>query len=146
MSTIPQVSGRLRELRARAHYGVQAAALAMSLDFAAEVKKNELSRYSHDPGTATPSPPGEPPALISGALRREVRPVPVLPAERYRMRVLVGSTVVYARIQELGGWAGRGHASYLPPRPYLKPAAERVIGSRQAGRAAVRGWTSVMGR
>lgn len=28
----------------------------------------------------------------------------------------------YARIQEYGGNAGRGHRSYIPPRPYLEPA------------------------
>lgn len=33
--------------------------------------------------------------------------------------VSVGSNVVYARIHQLGGQAGRGHAVTLPARPYL---------------------------
>src|SRR5712692_6879413 len=31
----------------------------------------------------------------------------------------VGSDVVYSRIHELGGVAGRGHAAHIPARPYL---------------------------
>lgn len=33
-----------------------------------------------------------------------------------------GAATPYARIQEYGGYAGRNHASYIPPRPYLAPA------------------------
>jgi len=33
-----------------------------------------------------------------------------------------GAATPYARIQEYGGQAGRNHASYIPPRPYLVPA------------------------
>lgn len=32
--------------------------------------------------------------------------------------VSVGSNLVYARIHQLGGKAGRGHSVTLPPRPY----------------------------
>lgn len=35
-----------------------------------------------------------------------------------------GSATPYGRIQEYGGNAGRNHASYIPPRPYLAPALE----------------------
>lgn len=37
---------------------------------------------------------------------------------------VVGSNVIYARIHELGGRAGRGHRTIIPARPYLKPAME----------------------
>lgn len=33
-----------------------------------------------------------------------------------------GPNVPYGAIHEYGGWAGRGHRSYIPPRPYLGPA------------------------
>jgi len=33
-----------------------------------------------------------------------------------------GAATPYARIQEYGGYAGRGHKSYIPPRPYLSTA------------------------
>lgn len=35
-----------------------------------------------------------------------------------------GAATPYARIQEYGGNAGRGHKSYIPPRPYLGPARD----------------------
>jgi phage gpG-like protein len=31
----------------------------------------------------------------------------------------VGSNVIYARIHQLGGRAGRGHKSLIPARPFL---------------------------
>jgi phage virion morphogenesis protein len=34
-------------------------------------------------------------------------------------RLLIGSNVIYARIHQLGGAAGRSHASKIPARPYL---------------------------
>ena len=47
-----------------------------------------------------------------------------------RLAVSIGSDLPYARIHEYGGFAGRrgpykkkdGHRSYIPPRPYLRPA------------------------
>lgn len=33
-----------------------------------------------------------------------------------------GAATPYARIQEYGGMAGRGHRSMIPARPYLQPA------------------------
>lgn len=90
--------------------------------------QRQLGLSSHGKDTPTPAAPGEPPSLITGQLRRSVRMIPKGPGH-----VQVGATTVYARIQELGGWAGSGHASYLPPRPYLKPALRN---SRTAMRAA----------
>ncbi len=37
----------------------------------------------------------------------------------------VGTNVVYGRIHEYGGTAGRNRAANIRPRPYLKPALER---------------------
>lgn len=80
--------------------------------------KRELAKSSHPPGTPTPSAPGEPPSMVSGALSRKVVVKRLVPG-----RIQVGSTVVYARIQELGGVAG--HGAQLPARPYLKPVLKR---------------------
>lgn len=103
-----------------------------------------LSLTTHPPMTPTPSPPGSPPALIFGTLRRSIRVrrdeggAPGIYSGR------VGPTTIYGRIQELGGrinaqgrrlaWKMLGasgepewqHAAYvdLPPRPFLKPAVE----------------------
>lgn len=36
----------------------------------------------------------------------------------------VAPTIVYARIQELGGISGKDYRSKLPPRPYVAPSVE----------------------
>lgn len=91
--------------------------------------QQNLTYFTHPRGTPTPSAPGDPPALISGALRRSIK------ARRTRkgpdvFEGRVGPTIIYGRIQELGGRLGRNprHAMWrspgsLPPRPYLRPAA-----------------------
>lgn len=143
MTTIGEINDRLRLMKKRAPLASKAAAKAMGLVMQREVVSNELRRYTHQPGVATNSPPGEPPALVTGKLRGSVvvkGPV----GARTRWAVVVGGTVVYARIQELGGRTGRGYNTVLPPRPYIKPAAERVIHTGLATRAAVKGWESAM--
>jgi hypothetical protein len=79
-----------------------------------------LSRYYHPPRTPTPSPPGEPPARITGHLRGSLSPTGPVPTGSGFSGQL-GPTAVYSRIQELGGRAGRNHSVTLPPRPYLAP-------------------------
>ncbi|MBF0556984.1 MAG: phage virion morphogenesis protein [Nitrospirae bacterium] len=37
----------------------------------------------------------------------------------YNNRVEIGTDVKYSAIHQFGGYAGRGHKSYIPPRPYL---------------------------
>jgi hypothetical protein len=78
--------------------------------------KTELSRTSHPPGTPTPSPPGSPPSLVTGNLRRSAQvegPTQTGPAS---WSASVGMESVYARVQELGGGP-----SNLPARPYVAP-------------------------
>jgi hypothetical protein len=140
VATIAEVSDRLRAMQAKAPGAATAAALAMGLTFTAEVKAQELTRFSGP----DPSPAGSPPALQSGALRNSVMPMPPL-ISGLRTSVIVGGTVIYARIQELGGDAGINHSAHLPPRPYLKPAVERMVANGQLRKAAVRGWQAVMG-
>lgn len=84
----------------------------------AEIKKQFAG--AHRRGTPTPSSPGQPPAVISGTLRRSIH------SERPTVTGLgaagrVYPTAVYARIQELGGHAGH---STLPARPYVRPGYE----------------------
>lgn len=72
------------------------------------------------------SPPGQPPASRTGLLFDRVlkRVDGEVGPGLYQARVY--PSVVYARIQELGGDAGRGRRSHLPPRPYVRPAVEAV--------------------
>jgi phage gpG-like protein len=62
-------------------------------------------------------PPGGMPRLRSGNLQKSVtydRPTAL------RRRIGPNNTIKYGRIHELGGSAGNG--SYIPARPYLRPA------------------------
>ncbi|RMI47609.1 hypothetical protein EBO15_01525 [Actinomadura harenae] len=112
--------------------GGQAAAQAMALAGERAIKL-KLSRYQHPRRTPTPSPPGQPPAVVTGTLRRSViTQVPTGGAGRW-----IGSvapTAVYSRIQELGGATGRGHHVLLPARPYVAPAVEELRRSGELGR------------
>jgi hypothetical protein len=79
-----------------------------------------LRRHTHAPGTPTTSPPGEPPALVSGALSRSVRSEGPWPGRRPWQTVgAVGPTIIYSRAHELGYRPGR-----LPKRPYQLPATK----------------------
>jgi len=99
----------------------------------------QLSRYSHPPNTPTPSPPGQPPARISGHLRGGLSPTGPYPVGGgYGGKV--GPTAVYSRIQELGGQAGRNHAVTLPPRPYMRPTHASVIADGSLRRVFVGAW------
>lgn len=79
--------------------------------------KVELGRTSHPPGTPTPSPPGSPPSLITGNLRRSAQVEGPQATGPGRWSASVGMESVYARVQELGGGP-----SNLPARPYVAPA------------------------
>jgi len=88
--------------------------------------KQTLSTSSHPRGTPTPSAPGEPPSLISGTLRRSISITGPIPLGSGRWEAQIGPTAVYGRIQELGGPTGRGGATELPPRPFVRPAYEKL--------------------
>jgi len=85
--------------------------------------QRQLALSSHPPRTKTPSAPGEPPSMITGALRASVNQTQSF-GELGHWEVHRAPTTVYARIQELGGWTGAGHQTYLPPRPYVRPALD----------------------
>lgn len=99
----------------------------------------QLSRYAHPPHTPTPSPPGQPPARISGHLRGGLSPTgPYSTGAGFAGKL--GPTAAYGRIQELGGLAGRNHSVTLPPRPYMRPTRTSVIADGSLRRAFVGAW------
>lgn len=99
----------------------------------------QLNRYSHPPNTPTPSPPGEPPARITGNLRGSLSPTGPYPTSG-GFGGKLGPTAVYARIQELGGRAGRNHSVTLPPRPYMQPTRASVIADGSLRRTFIGAW------
>lgn len=84
--------------------------------------KTELGRTSHPPGTPTPSPPGSPPSLITGNLRRSAQVEGPTQTGPGVWTASVGMESVYARVQELGGGP-----SQLPARPYMTPALATAL-------------------
>lgn len=125
---VPEFNRALESLVARMSAASRKAATTGGHLIEAGAKKN-LGLRAHARGTPTPSPPGSPPALITGTLRRSIRVTAAEPVSITGWTVSVGPTVVYGRIQELGGDAGRGGSVHLPPRPYLEPALQEVVDS-----------------
>jgi phage gpG-like protein len=132
MAGADEALAKLKALRVRTPAIADLAATAMGAVAMREVQR-QLGLTEHSLGTPTPSQPGQPPSLVTGQLRRSVVMVP-----KGRAHVQVGATTVYARIHELGGNAGRNHASYLPPRPYLKPALRKLSESGALTKAAAK--------
>lgn len=156
VAQLPLRIGKIADaLQARA---AAAAANAMAEEFHRELVDVTLRRTTHDPGEVTTSRPGEPPALVTGTLRRSARIVPAIAAgPRAVASVRVGT--VYARIQEKGGkptakkkpylkfrYGGSWHSVVqvkLPARPYMAPtlavllATGRLRGAANAALAAV---------
>lgn len=107
-----------------------------ALLLASETKKT-LAQTTHQRGTKTPAPPGYPPSLISGTLRRSVKTVPATPISESAWMSRVGPTAVYARVQELGGDTG---TTTLPARPYLGPTLARLVDNGELWAAFRSGW------
>ena len=87
--------------------------------------KRQLGLKSHARGTQTPSARGEPPALVTGTLRRSIKVTKPEPTGPTGWTISVGPTAVYGRIQELGGDVWNG--AVLPPRPYMDPSLTKLI-------------------
>jgi hypothetical protein len=152
---LPVYVGRIADaLQARA---ATAAANAMAVEFHRELVDVTLRKSSHALGTPTPSQPGQPPAIVSGTLRRSARAVPAVSSgSRAVAAVRVGT--VYARIQELGGVVkvkratvlGNPKAGFfgtqvtLPKRPYIKPTRELLLTTRRFQRVATDAITAVV--
>lgn len=120
---LSDVTAALAAIQARAEAAAVTIVQRGSAIVEAEAKKQFTQAHTRD--TRTPSRPGEPPAVITGTLRRSIAADPV----RLDGTVAKGAvypTAVYSRIQELGGITGRGHHTRLPARPYMQPARKHA--------------------
>lgn len=84
-----------------------------------KIKGKLTENGRHEPGTPTPSAPGTPPAAISSELKGSVHAEDPKRSGFGNYSVVVGASMVYARVQEFGGGP-----SNLPARPYVQPAIE----------------------
>ena len=140
---IGEATAALRAMAARVDEATPMALHAAAALIEGKARAN-LSRRSHARGTPTPSPPGQPPAMISGTLRSNwMVEGPVSNGTGAWMCTLYPTTV-YAGIQEVGGWAGRGHSSHLPARPYLRPATEDLIRNGALRSVFVHAWAAAI--
>jgi hypothetical protein len=135
----PLWAGRIGDaLAARA---ATAAANAMATEFHTELVDVTLRKSTHSAGTPTPAAAGDPPALVSGTLRRSAV---IVPAAAVGTRAVASCRVgaVYARIQEKGGdisvkrakvlYSKRtkqafGTHVHLPARPYMQPTRDLLV-------------------
>ena len=85
------------------------AGMSEAMTFAAEESKKSFGK-SGKPGN------------ISFTLRDSIKPRSEIKGDR--LTGVIGSDVIYARIHELGGKAGRGRLVTIPRREYLKPAIQ----------------------
>lgn len=139
VATFASLEAALQRVAVAADRGSKAACNAMTTQFTRDVR-DVLKRQHHPFATRTPSPPGAPPAMISGALADSVIPTRAAGGGGY-YRAMTGPTVRYARIQELGGemqghplmhWWQDGVQYYsvrhsLPRRPYMLYVHDRDI-------------------
>ncbi|MFI5814853.1 hypothetical protein ACIA7S_28340 [Streptomyces sp. NPDC051643] len=108
--------------------------------------KQKLATSSHPAGTPTPSAPGDPPSLVSGTLRRSTTVKGPVPLGMGRWEAQIGPTAVYGRIQELGGSTGRGGATELPPRPFVRPVYETLAASGALTNLYHSAWRAALAR
>lgn len=122
-------------------------ATAQAAAFVERQQKKILRTYTHPEGTPTTSPPGHPPALVTGNLMRSVRTSGPHRGRRPKQVVArIGPTAKYSRIQELGGRIhnafGKGLTVELPARPYVEPVVQRLRTSGDIRRIYARHWRS----
>lgn len=125
---IEELTAAFEEMVKTAQEAAKTIVRRAQVELEAETKKsfrlsNPPGRDSHGRFSRSVSPPGSPPAVVTGTLRRSITSSKV----EVRATSATGTvypTAVYARIQELGGIAG--HGAHLPARPYLAPALEKT--------------------
>jgi hypothetical protein len=120
LTGVPEVSAAFAAMIAQVE-GVTGPTVKKVLDQVGRHERTLLSLGYHPYGTPTGSVPPSPPWRIFGDLSRSVWTEPTKRTV-FTWSGRVGPTSPYGRIHELGGWTGRRHATYLPPRPHLDPA------------------------
>lgn len=147
----------MEAISGKAAKSAPALAMAMGETHKDWMQSVTLSRFQSVPVTQTPSPPGAPPASMTGTLRRSVTCVRGASGGMVASSI-VGPHAVYAATQEFGGvHHGRPHMWLwlhyigpeevrrrgwvkrvvdIPARPYVRPSRDDVIANGMAVSAA----------
>jgi hypothetical protein len=153
-----EVADRLRAVAAKVESDAPRASVQALSRAGETMTKLTLSTGAHALGTPTPNPPGGPPGLISGALRRSVARTPAAPTGPATWSQALGSVIIYAAVQEFGAviraknfpQLGNPTAGFfgpqvtIPPRPWMKISVERLIESGLGQKAAISGFEAVL--
>lgn len=150
-----EVAARLRVIQARAASEAPLAAVQALGQGGETATKLTLTKRTHKEGTRTPSAPGQPPALVSGKLRRSVHrsPARVMGAGMAaQVMGQIGPADVYGPVHEFGPVTitaknfpqlGNPEVGFfgpqveIPRRPWMKPSMEAYVASGLASRACV---------
>jgi hypothetical protein len=147
------VPALLRAFQGKAAEAAPDAAMAMGETHKRYVQNVTLARASHPPVTLTPAPPGAPPAMMTGALRRSLTCVRGAGGGMHASSRVAPHTV-YAATQEWGDvhhgaplmwlWVRyigpqevrrrhwRKQVVNIPARPYMRPSRDDVIANGSA--------------
>jgi hypothetical protein len=159
-----EVADRLRAIAAEVESAAPKASVQALSRAAETMVKLTLSTGAHALGTPTPSPPGAPPALVSGNLRRGCQRTPALPSgpaswSQVLTNIAQNKGCFYGAVHEYGpvtihvkNFAQLGNPAVgffgksviIPRRPWMKPSVERLITSGLGARAAVAAFTGVI--
>lgn len=154
-----EVADALRAIRAKASSRAPEAACRAVGQAAETAVKVTLTSFTHPEGTPTPSRPGQPPALVSGDLRRSCRRTPPRYMGPGYYECAVGSMLIYAPVHEFGPVTIRaknfpqlgnpkvgffGPQVTIPRRPFMAPTVERLVASGMLRRAAEDAWRGVI--
>ena len=151
--TPEEVTGFLKAIQARAADAAPPTVMAIGQTYQKHLQKVTLRRSFAAVGQyGTPASPGQPPAWRTGELARSVITA-AGPSSGTSASAVVGPHTVYAVTQERGGVHEARRARYMrwvnsggfwslrrveiPPRPYMRPALDDVMGDGSLTRAAM---------
>jgi hypothetical protein len=154
------VAASLRAIRRKAAGPAPLAACRAQQKAMVTGTRTMLALTSHGVGTPTPSPKGQPPSKITGALRDSVKPiVPAFLVGEGAAWCTVGSSLVYASVHEFGpvtitaknfpqlgnptaGFFGK--SVVIPRRPYLAPTVALLESTGVLERVTTGAWRKVI--
>jgi len=156
-----EVAANLRAIQARAQSDAPIAAVKALTAAAETTVKLALTARSHAKGVGirTNSPPGAPPAKVSGDLVKGIHRTPAEAMGAGMASQVLGSTTAYGAVHEFGPVTIRaknfpqlgnpevgffGPVVKIPKRPWMKPSVELLITSGAGSKACMTAWAAAI--